>query len=193
MFEANGSDGLTLMAEWDFVRSWTLTPIRPLSAREAGNPSEHLKALESFLGHTWETTGEADGEWATGDAFHIQSTFEWVPLADGIYARVLAPRQDGEPIHLLDAYIYHHTGAGALRCLALSNRGGVYEGDVTVLEGGALQLDLKGYECDRVVSHVVRLDFEPDGTLRQRVWSLEGTERTLMLDVHHRKVEPKEG
>ena len=48
-----------------------------------------------------------------------------------------APSKDGEPTHLLDAYFYHHTGADALRCLALSNRGGVYEGDLTVLDGGA--------------------------------------------------------
>ena len=99
-----------------------------------------------------------------------------------------APSKDGEPRHLLDAYFYHHTGADALRCLALSNGGGVYEGDLTVLDGGALQLDLKGYEGDRVVQHVVRFDFEKDGTLRHRVWSLKGTERTLMLDVHHKKV-----
>ena len=27
--------------------------------------------------------------------------------------------------------------------------------------------------------------------LRHRVWSLPGTERTHMLDVHHKKLEPK--
>ncbi len=94
-------------------------------------------------------------------------------------------------MHLLDAYIYHHTGTNKLRCLALSNRGAVYEGDVTVLEGGALQLDLKGYEGDRIVRHVVRLDFEPDGTVRLCVWSLKDADRTLLVDVHHRKLHPK--
>jgi hypothetical protein len=64
----------------------------------------------------------------------------------------------------------------------------VYEGDLTVLDGGALQLDLKGYEGDRVVSHVVRFDFENDGSLRHRVWFLKGTERTLMLDVPHKSL-----
>ncbi len=67
----------------------------------------------------------------------------------------------------------------------------MYEGDLTVLEGGALQFDLKSYEGDQVVPHVVRFDFEKDGTLRDRVWSLKGTERTVMLDVHHKKLEPK--
>jgi hypothetical protein len=38
--------------------------------------SPRLKVLEPFLGHTW----EAKGNWATGDAFHIQSTFAWVPV-----------------------------------------------------------------------------------------------------------------
>ena len=98
-----------------------------------------------------------------------------------------------DALHLLDAYFYHHTGTGALRCLALSSRGGVYEGDLTVLECGALQLDLKGYEGDQVVPHVVRFDFEQDGTLRNRVWSLEVTDRRPLLDLHHEKVEPKKG
>ena len=43
----------------------------------------------------------------------------------------------------------------------------------------------------KIASLDLRFDFERDGTLRHRVWSLQGTERTLMLDVHHRKLEPK--
>lgn len=185
LLEVTGPDGLQPMNGWERVRSKTLTAMRP--PPKAPKPSERLKALESLPGHTW----EAKGDWATGDAFHLQSIFEWVPDIDAIYARTFAQTKDGEPIHLLDAYFYHHTGANALRCLALSNRGGVYEGDVTVLDGGALQFDLKGYEGDRVVPHVVRFDFERDGSLRHRVWSLEGIERTLMLDVHHTELEPK--
>jgi hypothetical protein len=179
--------GLKPMNEWDHFRSKGPPAPRPRFAEEEPKLAEHLKPFESLLGHTW----EARGAWDAGEAFHIQTTLEWVPYADGIYARVVAPTKDGEPTHLLDAYFFHHTGTKALRCLALSNRDGVYEGDLTVLEGGALQLDLKGYEGDRVVPHAVRLDFEQDGTLRHRVWSLEGAERTLMLDVHHKELEPK--
>jgi hypothetical protein len=186
LLEATGPAGFKPLVEFDPIRTQPPATPRPRTV-EGVKPSERLKALQPLVGHTW----EAKGEWATGDAVHIQSTFEWVPLADAIYARVLAPSKDGEPRHLLDAYFYHHTGTDALRCLALSNQGGVYEGDLTVLDGGALQLDLKGYEDDRVVPHVVRFDFEKDGTLRQRAWSLKGTERTLMLDVHHKEFEPK--
>jgi hypothetical protein len=186
LLEATGPDGLKPLAEWDHVRSKPPATPRP-RAVEGAKPSKQLEALEPLLGHAW----EAKGEWAAGDAVHVRTTFEWVPLADAIYARVLAPGKAGESGHLLDAFFYHHTGANALRCLALSNRGGVFEGDVTVLDGGTLQLDLKGYAGDRVVPHVVRFDFEKDGTLRQRVWSLNGTERTLVLDVHHRKPKPK--
>ncbi len=63
-------------------------------------------------------------------------------------------------MHLLDTYFYHHTGTNALRCLTLSSRGGVYEGDLTVLEDGAAQIDLKGYEGDQVATYVVCFDFE---------------------------------
>ena len=115
LLEATGPDGLKPMNEWDHVRSNALTAMRPATAEEAPKPSERLKALESLLGHTW----EAKGDWATGEAFHIQSTFEWVPYADAIYARTFAQTKDGEPLHLLDAYFYHHTGTDALRCLDL--------------------------------------------------------------------------
>jgi hypothetical protein len=67
-----------------------------------------------------------------------------------------------------------------------------------VLDNGALQLDLMGYRGDRATQHVVRFDFlrprsgqfEQNGTLRQRIWSLEGAERVLIIDVQHRKVAP---
>ncbi len=78
----------------------------------------------------------------------------------------------------------------ALRCLGLSNRGGVYQGDLTVLDGGALQLDLKVYEGDRAVPHVARFDLDHNGRLRTRVWSVEGAVRTLTLDLDHEKLEP---
>ena len=184
LLEATGPGVYTTLVELDHVRSKPPATPRPRTV-EGEKPSERLKALEPLLGRTW----EAEGGWAGGDALHARSTFEWVPLADAIYVRVLAPGKDGE--HLLDAYLYHHTGANVLRCLALSNRGGVYEGDVTALDGGVLQLDLRGYEGDRVVPYVVRFDFEKDGTLHQRVWSLKAAERTLLLDVHHKKLEPK--
>jgi len=187
---------LTPLNEWDYFRSRTLTPLQPLPTENPPKPSARLKALEPLLRHTW----YARGKWGAGtgapgtprDAFHIESTFEWIPYIDAIYARTFALRGNGEPTHLLDAYFYHHTGTGRLRCLALSNLGGVYEGDLTVLDGGALQLDLKGYEGERSVAHVVRFDFEKDGTLHHRVWSLRDSERTLMLDVHHKVSQQKQ-
>ena len=180
LLEASGRDGLKTLVEFDHTR--TKPPAKPRLRAVAGEkPSERMKALEPLLGHTW----EAKGEWATKDPFRTQTIFEWVPLADAIYARVVVP--DGE--HLLDAYFYHHTGAKALRCIVLSSRGGVYEGDVAALDGGALQLDLKGHEGERGVQHVVRFDLEKDGTLRHRIWSLKGKERMLMLDVHQKKID----
>ncbi len=189
--EATGAGGLEPLAEWDYIRS-TTPATRPPAAEEEPGPSERLKVLEPFLGHTW----EAEGAWGAGEARRIRTTFEWIPYAEGIYVCVMASPKDGEGAHLLDAYIYQHTGTGALRCLALSNsgeEGGVYEGDLTVLDGGAVLFDLKGYEDDRVVAYGVRWDFEKDGALHNRVWAVEGAARTLMLDVRHRKLEPKKG
>lgn len=182
LLEDSGA-GLALLAEWDFARSGELSAL-PTVAAEAKKASEHLKVFESLVGHTW----EAGGDRGAGDAAGMRTTFEWIPYVDAIYARSLALAKDGEFAHVLDAYIYLHAGTKALRCLALSDSGGVYEGGATVLEGGGLRLDLKGYEGDRSVEREVRIDLEGDGTLRQRLWSVEGGERTLVLDVRHTKM-----
>jgi len=179
---------VTILSEWDFVRSKTLAPVSPPPADKPPKLGERLKVFESLLGRTWDTAGAASGEWADGGGFHTQASVEWIPYANGVYARVSAERKGGEPAHLLDVYVYFHTGAGVLRCLVLSERGGVYEGDITVVDGGALEVDLKGYERDRAVSRVVRVDFEKDGNVRSRVWSVKGDERTLLLDVRYEKL-----
>lgn len=184
LLEAKGPAGLEWMNEWKHVRSHGPPAPRTVPAEKAAEPSKLPAILPSLVGHAW----RAKGNGPDGDALDLRSTFESVPDADGIYVRVVAPTTDGEPEHLFDAYVYHHTGRAKLRGLALSNRGGVYEGDVIELEGGAIQLDLKGYEGERIVDRVARLDVEKDGSPRLRVWSVEDGERALVLDVHHEKL-----
>ncbi|WP_272084150.1 hypothetical protein [Nannocystis bainbridge] len=183
LLERRGAGGLGLLAEWDYFR--VPTPAAIVRTDPPPTASERLQDLVALVGPTW----QARGEWAGGGAFDLQTSFTWIPYADVIHARTTARTESGESKHLLDAYLYHHTGADQLRCLALSDRGGVYEGDVTVHAGGALQLDLKGHEDDRATLHAVRLEFEPDGALRQRVWSLAGDDRTLVLDARHERRE----
>lgn len=172
LLEKNGPEGYQPLAAWTFVRVQSRPEALAPGAEAGRKPAEPLAMFETLVGGTWVASG-------------TRSNVEAIP--DYVYARVLAPSEHGEPTHLLDAYFYQQVGTGVLRCLALSNRGGVYEGDLTVLEGGALQLDLQGYEGDQVVPYVVRLDFEPDGTVRNRVWSLEGAERALRLDARHKR------
>ncbi|MFO0893263.1 MAG: hypothetical protein U0790_29510, partial [Isosphaeraceae bacterium] len=125
LLEAAGGGGFEPLVEWDIIR----VEARPRDAGAAApKSSERLKALEPLLGRTWKARGDGDA----GDAFPIRSTFEWVPYADYVHARVVSPGKDGEPPRLLDAYLYRHAGTGALRCLALSDRGRVYEGELTV-------------------------------------------------------------
>jgi hypothetical protein len=145
---------------------------------------KELEAFEPLVGHTWDSEGWGEN----GAGFHIQTTFEYVPLAEYVYGRTVNVTDSGTPLHMLDLYFYHHVGANALRCLALSNKGGVYEGDVTVPEVGVLQIDVRGYESGGSVSRIVRFDIQNDGTLRQRVWPQDGSERTLELDLLHSKI-----
>lgn len=191
LLEETAPGQLSTLNQWNCVRSRTFTPQRPIPADKSPKFPDHLKAFEPLLGRTWNAKGHARGDWGgnTLGVFHIETTFEWIPLANVIYARSFGLRGNGSPTHLLDTYFYHHTGTGRLRCLALSHLGDVYEGDATVLDGGALQFDLTGYEGDRVVPYVARLDFDENGTLRHRLWSAEGAERTPVLDAHHKASE----
>lgn len=183
--------GFKPMNSWDRFRVAKRSETRPRTGGEAQKLPEPLKALEPLLNRTWDARLVWGG--GTGKPLHIETIL--VPLADAIYARSFALRGNGAPVHALDAYIYHHPGTDRLRCLALldlddmGETEGVYEGDLTVLDGGALQFDLKGYEGERVVPLVVRFDFEKNGTLHQRAWSSDaasgGSERTLKLDARH--------
>ena len=187
-----GPRGLEPLVGFTHVRIDPIAvPRDPTIERE--KPSGYLKAVVPLLGRAWEATGEtATGGPAAGDAIDTRTTFEWIPLADAVHARVTAPTTDGEPMHMLDAYIYHHTGAAVLRCLVLSRSGGVYEGDVTALAGGGIQIDMKGYEADAEARYVVRVDYEKDGAVRERVWLANGAGRTLLRDVHRRQIDVKE-
>jgi hypothetical protein len=171
LLEATGKGDYSPLVEFDHVR--TKPPAKPREfAVGDKKPSDRLKAFIPLLGHTWE---------AKDEDIRAKTTFVWLPLADAIYARVEG--KDGE--HLLDAYVYHHTGSKVLRCLALSGNGGVYEGDVNAAEG-VIEVDLKGHDGTQAVQNAVRFDFEKDGSVRQRVWSVKGKERTILMDVQHK-------
>jgi len=189
LLEASGSSEYSLLnGPLEYNRIRTLTPSAERTDVEAPKPSKQMEALEALVGHTWQTKGG----WTGGDAFHLQTTFEWIPYADYIHGRTFALTPGAEPMILFDLFLYHHTGTDSLRCLALSKWGGVHEGDLTVQDSGALQLDLESHEGDQVVEQVMRFQFEEDGTLRHRIWSVDGAEGTPLLHVQHRKLVPNQ-
>lgn len=165
-----------LMVEWDFHRRQSPVPPRSLAVAGADAPSYRLSPLQPLLGR-WENRADA----ANADALPMRTVFEWMPLADVIHARVITPSPTGD-VPLLDVFLYHHTGREALRCFAVSNRGSVYEGDVQVLDGGGVQIDLQGHDGQQALAYTVRLDFAAAAALHCRIWRLDGTERRLELD-----------
>jgi hypothetical protein len=175
--------GLTPLAEWDYARSMEQSESPAPAPGRAPTPSRNIRAFLPLLGQ-WESRED-------GGAILARSNFEWMEYLDVVALRVEGASKSDEPEHLLDAYFYHHVGTDELRCLAMSASGGVYEGGVTVLEGRALQLDLTRYEGETGNRRLVRFDFEPDGTLRTREWSVDGSDRALVFDVHHRALEPQ--
>lgn len=180
----NTGSGLQPMNGWTFARIPKRTETRPAEATTPRTVAEPFKAFVPLLGRTW----NAKGAWA-GEPFHIETTIELAPHADAVVARSVALRSNGSPIHFLDAYIYVHPGTGRLRSLAIWSResggGGVYEGDLAVLDGGALQLDLTGYEGDAVAQSTLRFDIETDGRLRTRLWPADSDSGPPVVDVHH--------
>jgi hypothetical protein len=184
LLETNGSDGYQPLAAWDYSRVNESAPSLPAITDDALRLPSELSVFESLIGHTWDAEGKGEG----AEGIHVQSTFEYVPLAEYIFGRTVNVTGSGTESHMLDVYFYHHVGTNALRCLALSNSGGAYEGDVTVPEVGALQINIQSYENGGTASRIVRLDSQNNGTMRQRVWSLDGSERILVLDLLHHKI-----
>lgn len=192
LLESNGTAAYTPLTAWDRVRIQPAASPSRHTIEGGEKPPARLVAFESLLGHAWESSGEFKGEWvATGTMSKVKSSVELIPLANGIYIRTTGFSARNEPTHLLDTYIYHHTGADVLRCLGLSSRGGVYEGDLALVDGGALETVLNGFEFERDIQILVRIEHEQDGSLRHRAWSVESAGRALMLDVRYRKVQPK--
>lgn len=187
LLEDNGN-GLVPLAEWDYVRSVERSKHPALAVDKAPTPSKNLTAFESLLGR-WRVR---DGGSADGD-IEVQSTLEWVEYLDVIALRGMERTQVGGSTHLLDAYMYHHVGTDSLHCLALSASGDVYEGRVSALEDGMFQLNLKGHERDGTMEYLVQFNAEAGKTLRQRVWSIAGSRRTLVLDVSHERINQEQG
>jgi hypothetical protein len=190
LMESTQGGAFQLLAEWDYFRSQTLTPVSPPPGSDAPQPSERMQPFERLLAGTWAVAARGEDRLASGSAVSLRSKLEWIPYVDAISARTVALGA-GEDAALVDASIYHHVGTGKLRCLALTSRGGVYEGDVIVLDDGSLQLELTGYEGERVSPYLVRIEFEDGGSLRQRVWSGASDQRELVLDVRHELLDVK--
>lgn len=185
LLERLGPDNLVLLAEWDHFREQPPEEPRILGD-EAVQLAERLRPFAPILTGPWEAAGVG----ADDASFRVRSTVQWVPGADLIYARSESVLADGTARHAFDTYLFHHTGTATLRCLVVSDHGGVYEGDVSVLDGGALRFDLTGSEPDGTAQLAARLDLDGANSLRQRVWSIHDGKETLEMDVHHRKPSP---
>lgn len=173
------------MGRWEHVRTQAPVTSPPREEDEVPQPSEHLSPLKLLLRHEWETISES----AIGQTLHLSTTFKYVPYADYIYGRTVAPAEDGEPAHLLDTYIYHHTGTGKLSCLALSASGGVYEGVITVHEDGNVQCSLTGYEDDRAMPLVVIFAITEDG-LPDRIELRKPTDPAIVFEAYRKEPTP---
>jgi hypothetical protein len=184
-------EGFSLQNEWRRYRvaaasEKELAAERTLVA--ASKRSDFLKPIERLLAQTWETKAAPEVAAQTpADTLRKRTTFEYVPDADAIYGRVETLNAEGTPTHTMDLYLYHHTGAGVLRCLALANSndgdGVVYEGDITPGDDGrSLRFNLRVHRSSGLSTMEARVDFEARGGARVQAWSTDGKDRTLIFD-----------
>ena len=151
------------LAQWDYGRAESITPA-PASALDPPEPVRQLSALARLVGHEWEGEIGSSG----GSARRVRATFEWIPYIEVVYARVDEITQNESEDRVMDVYIYHHTGTGRLRCLALSSAGGVHEGQIEVRGDGSLGIEWTDYVGDRADRHSARIEFEDELVLRYR-------------------------
>lgn len=188
LLEDTGS-GLAPLAEWEYSRVPARTAAVATPAPTATEPSGTLRAFTPLLDHLWQARRGADGVAGSdrAPARSSQVTFAWIPSFEVIAARSesVATAADA-PTQLLEAWVYRPITPGPPRCLVLTHRGDVYDGEVGELASGGIRLVLNGCEDGRAAQREVHLELERDGTLRQRVWSTAGSDRTLVLDVPFR-------
>lgn len=154
------------LATWTHTRSRTLSALPDNAIQDPPQLSEPLRPFAPFIDHTWVTTLDPDVE----NAARLETTFAWIPYANGIHARTDSIDADDRRTHLLDTYIYHHTGLQRTRCLALAAWGGVYECDVRINEDGSFELDGIGADHATLLTFETRLTSSDDGTMRQQIW-----------------------
>lgn len=183
----DSGNGFVSLAEWNYVRSVDRNDRRAPAVDSAQKISKNLKIFEPLIGH-WTTPSES----AIEGIIEFQSTFEWVEYLDVMTLGITGQTKDDTSTHVFDAYLYHHVGTDSLHCLALSASGGVYEGDVSTLDDGAIQLKLTGYERNQKREYMVQLDPGLDGAMRQRVWSIAGGGHTLLHDFNSQRATNEE-
>jgi hypothetical protein len=192
-----GPQGYEVLVEWERVRvsEEGAAGVGVLDARGGHSlrPSALMEPLAKFLGSVWERrAGESDVPVAAERRAGTRTTFEYVAYADAIYGRVEEIGASGARAHAMDVYLYHHTGAGVLRYLALGTdakgEAVVYEGNITPSKDGrSLVFDLKATSAGGAERMEMQLEFDADASVRQRVWSIKGETRALMLDARHAK------
>ena len=187
LLETEDSGEVLTLGEWSSTRVPTSTQAAGHALKEAPGPSAQLAVFEPFLGQTYGAACQRSDE----QPFQVRSTLEFVPYADYVRVQTFAHSQDSDPVLLVDAYVYHHTGNDVLQCLALSAWGGIHAGAVSVLKDGAIQLDLKCTGAGGAIPHIVRFDRHEGGMLRHRTWTAGDSGRTLVLDLEHHEVAPK--
>lgn len=180
------------------------TPALPLAA--ASLPA-HFRAFESLINRQWISSNSSSTTSAlTHASASMRTSFEWLATVQLLRIHTASPAKSStasapspissafNPSIDIEVYIYQHMQTRDLRCLALAADGAIYQGNeipltslATVTSTTLIAFDLTGESSRGTRKYRIQLDRQPDtkpeSSVRQRVWSLEAREPSLLLDL----------
>jgi len=182
------------------------TPAPPLAA--APLPAQ-FRAFESLINRQWISSNPSSTTSSlTPESASVRTSFEWLTTVQLLRIHITSPASPSgpsapspatsafNPSINMEVYIYQHMKFGDLCCLALAADGAVYQGKAlplmslgTVTSTTLIAFDLTGESSRGTTKYRLQLDRQPDTkpepSIRQRVWSLDGSEPALVHDLTH--------
>lgn len=163
------------LATWEYARLAPDAPPHGAVPTFQPVPARYLAPLDHLLGRAWQALLERPDK----GPLDIELAVSWITHTEAAHARISTSGADS--VFLLDAYLFYHPGSKSLRCLALTQDEGLYEGAVSEDGDGGLLFRLTRYVGEQETPLTVRLQLAEDHTLRASITEASDAERTVVF------------
>lgn len=139
---------------------------------------ESFASIKFLIGKPWNGTIEDQQR-------SFQSSVNWLPIANCIHATI-KETTNGSSIEFAHAYLYHEHKAKTLRCLIVCANSDTYEGNLSELSTGEVQLKLNGHHNGNSLQLESLIEQIADGSLQQNIQSSATSNASDLLLKHQR-------